>query len=487
MASSARTSASSAACSTARGRRVLGPAAVGDVEQVDRQAAGTRPRPHLEPAPVGVGVGGLEGDRFAGRDSGAVAGLEDAPGHAGERRPQRRPDDLGPRAAQQVLGGRVDVAEHPLLVQPAERGGHRLQEGAPARRRPHGGGSGPAAAQRPAGAARPPCSRSGTADRPPWSPSRAPQQPGGPPVGAAPAGAAAPPRHRRFCRSRLPLPRRTCVRSRRGETGGDHPAVRYLSRAGGCGRVGGMTRDGAVAPSGDAPPPGDLLVQAVEGMDRPLFVARRGLAVPVHQPGRRDRARPHGRVARRSRRSGTSSPRRSAVPFEALYREVRETGRSGSTEAWFAAAREVVPRRRLPDRCRTGGHLRRRDAAAPHRGRACGRRRGARGRRRGSRPCRRRGRDGGPSPDAARRHQPGDDVDPGHRRGRGPLRAPRRPAAGRLVPGQRHRPRRDAARRRPGAQRSVDGRGDAPLRRRAGGLQPGRRPGADGAAEPASR
>ena len=35
-----------------------------------------------------------------------------------------------------------------------------------------------------------------------------------------------------------------------------------------------MTPDGAVSPLGDAPapPPGDLLVQAVEGMDRPLFV-----------------------------------------------------------------------------------------------------------------------------------------------------------------------------------------------------------------------
>ena len=62
------------------------------------------------------------------------------------------------------------------------------------------------------------------------------------------------------------------------------------------------------------------------------------------------------------------------------------------------------------------------------------------------------------------------------------------PLLGRLVPGQRRRPRRHPAGRRPGAPRPGDGRGDAPLRRPAGGAPTGRRaPVPTAAAQPAGR
>ena len=93
---------------------------------------------------------------------------------------------------------------------------------------------------------------------------------------------------------------------------------------------------GGAGTIGDCRRPRDLLLQAVEGMERPLFVLDDGLAVPLHQPGRCARARPHGRDARRPRASGTEFPEAVGGPFEELYRRVRANGRSGSTEAWFA-------------------------------------------------------------------------------------------------------------------------------------------------------
>ena len=59
-----------------------------------------------------------------------------------------------------------------------------------------------------------------------------------------------------------------------------------------------MIRDDAVAPLGD------LLLQAVEGMERPSVRARWRLALPVHQPGRCPCARPHGREHDRPRHLG---------------------------------------------------------------------------------------------------------------------------------------------------------------------------------------
>src|SRR4051812_32874641 len=81
--------------------------------------------------------------------------------------------------------------------------------------------------------------------------------------------------------------------------------------------------------------PGDLLLQAVEGMERPLFVLDEELCFRYVNPA-------GARVLDRSvdymlgRGIWTEFPEAVGSPFEELYRRVRETGESGSTEAWFA-------------------------------------------------------------------------------------------------------------------------------------------------------
>ena len=90
-----------------------------------------------------------------------------------------------------------------------------------------------------------------------------------------------------------------------------------------------MIRDDVV------PPTGDLLVQAVEGMERPLLVLDDDWTFRYINPaGARVLER---RVADLvGRRIWTEFPEAVGSPFEDLYRRVRETGASGSAEAFFA-------------------------------------------------------------------------------------------------------------------------------------------------------
>ncbi|MGY1670650.1 SpoIIE family protein phosphatase [Geodermatophilus sp. SYSU D00710] len=90
-----------------------------------------------------------------------------------------------------------------------------------------------------------------------------------------------------------------------------------------------------MTPDGLAPPPSDLLVQAVEGMQRPLFVLDEGWRFAYVNPA--------GAAVLRRTVAGLTGrgiweefPEAVGGPFEELYRRVRGTGGSGSTEAFFA-------------------------------------------------------------------------------------------------------------------------------------------------------
>jgi serine phosphatase RsbU (regulator of sigma subunit) len=89
-----------------------------------------------------------------------------------------------------------------------------------------------------------------------------------------------------------------------------------------------MIRDDA------APPPGDLLLQAVEGMERPLFVLDEQWCFRYINPaGARVLDRTvEGTVGRNI---WVEFPEALGTPFEQLYRRVRVGGGSGSTEDWF--------------------------------------------------------------------------------------------------------------------------------------------------------
>ncbi|MBN1094555.1 SpoIIE family protein phosphatase [Blastococcus sp. TML/M2B] len=87
-------------------------------------------------------------------------------------------------------------------------------------------------------------------------------------------------------------------------------------------------------PDESAPMPGDLLLQAVAGMQRPMFV--------LDEEWRFRYVNPAGaRVLDRTvegllgRDIWLEFPEAVGGPFEALYREVRATGGTGGTEAWF--------------------------------------------------------------------------------------------------------------------------------------------------------
>ncbi|MGY1776961.1 SpoIIE family protein phosphatase [Geodermatophilus sp. SYSU D00804] len=89
-----------------------------------------------------------------------------------------------------------------------------------------------------------------------------------------------------------------------------------------------------MTPDGAAPPPRDLLVQAVEGMDRPLFV--------LDDDWRFRYVNPAGAAVLERTVAGLQGrgiweefPEAVGGPFEELYRHVRETGESGTTEAFF--------------------------------------------------------------------------------------------------------------------------------------------------------
>src|SRR3954467_2566042 len=80
--------------------------------------------------------------------------------------------------------------------------------------------------------------------------------------------------------------------------------------------------------------PGDLLLQAVEGMERPLFVLDEELCFRYVNPA-------GARVLDRSvdymlgRNIWTEFPEAVGGPFEELGPRVRVSGVSGSTESWF--------------------------------------------------------------------------------------------------------------------------------------------------------
>src|SRR3954447_26126972 len=83
-----------------------------------------------------------------------------------------------------------------------------------------------------------------------------------------------------------------------------------------------------------APPPGDLLVQAVEGMERPLFVLDDDWRFRYVNPaGARVLDRTVEQIVGRG--IWVEFPEAVGGPFEELYRRVRDTGVAGSTEAWF--------------------------------------------------------------------------------------------------------------------------------------------------------
>src|SRR6478752_554595 len=85
---------------------------------------------------------------------------------------------------------------------------------------------------------------------------------------------------------------------------------------------------------GAAPRPGDLLVQAVDGMARPMFVLDADWRFSYINPA-------GARVLDRTvegllgREIWAEFPEAVGSPFEHTYRGVRTTGTPGSTEAWF--------------------------------------------------------------------------------------------------------------------------------------------------------
>jgi serine phosphatase RsbU (regulator of sigma subunit) len=83
------------------------------------------------------------------------------------------------------------------------------------------------------------------------------------------------------------------------------------------------------------PPPGSLLVQAVEGMTRPLFVLDADWRFRYINPaGAHVLDRTVGSMVGRD--IWTEFPEAVGSHFEDLYRRVRANGGSGSTEEWFA-------------------------------------------------------------------------------------------------------------------------------------------------------
>jgi PAS domain S-box-containing protein len=115
-------------------------------------------------------------------------------------------------------------------------------------------------------------------------------------------------------------------------------------------------------PDGAAPPHHDLLVQAVQGMDRPLFVLDGDWRFSYVNPsGARILGRTVGQLVGRD--VWVEFPEAVGSPFDELYRRVRATGESGSTEderAAAVAAREEAARAAAAAAAeaeRTGRHL----------------------------------------------------------------------------------------------------------------------------------
>ncbi|MCW2740481.1 MAG: putative sensor protein [Blastococcus sp.] len=83
-----------------------------------------------------------------------------------------------------------------------------------------------------------------------------------------------------------------------------------------------------------APPPGDLLLQAVEGMERPLFVLDDDWHFRYVNPAGA-RVLERGVEQLLGRNIWLEFPEAVGSPFQQLYRDVRRNGGTGSTEAWF--------------------------------------------------------------------------------------------------------------------------------------------------------
>ena len=83
------------------------------------------------------------------------------------------------------------------------------------------------------------------------------------------------------------------------------------------------------------PPPGDLLLQAVEGMERALLVIDEQWRFRYINPAGA-RVLDHTVEELVDRNVWTMFPEAVGGPFEELYTRVVRTGESGSTEAWFA-------------------------------------------------------------------------------------------------------------------------------------------------------
>src|SRR5829696_4268253 len=83
-----------------------------------------------------------------------------------------------------------------------------------------------------------------------------------------------------------------------------------------------------------APPPGDLLLQAVHGMDRPLFVLDDDWRFSYMNPAG---ARLLGETVAGlvGRVIWEVYPETVGSPFERHYRQVAETGEPASFEAWY--------------------------------------------------------------------------------------------------------------------------------------------------------
>ncbi len=95
----------------------------------------------------------------------------------------------------------------------------------------------------------------------------------------------------------------------------------------------------AVTPEESAQLPGDLLLQAVEGMHRPMFVLDDSWRFRYVNPAG---AEVLDRTVEEllGRDIWAEFPEAVGGPFEALYREVRRTGGTGGTEAWFEPLRK---------------------------------------------------------------------------------------------------------------------------------------------------
>src|SRR5215217_7442352 len=89
-----------------------------------------------------------------------------------------------------------------------------------------------------------------------------------------------------------------------------------------------MTRDEAV------PPPGDLLLQAVEGMERPLFVLDESWRFSYMNPAGA-RLLGEGVDDLVGRVIWEKYPGTVGSPFEEHYRRVAATGQPASFEAWY--------------------------------------------------------------------------------------------------------------------------------------------------------